>query len=56
MSARTLEQVDADIDRCNWLRTHLHDLGDVLRQDRVLTRLTAERNALTNQQPAGRPS
>jgi hypothetical protein len=49
MSARTLAEIDADIDRCNWLRHHLHDLGDAANQDRVLAQLTAERDALTAQ-------
>jgi hypothetical protein len=47
MSTRTLAEIDADIDRCNWLRTHMHDLAEVLNQDRALARLTAERDALT---------
>ena len=47
MSPRTLAEIDADIERCNWLRHHLRDLGDVANQDRALVRLTAERNALT---------
>lgn len=57
MSTRTLAEIDADIDRCNWLRTHMHDLGDVLKQDAVLKRLEHERaDALTTQQPVGSPS
>jgi hypothetical protein len=49
MSARTLADIDDDISRCNWLRDHMHDLSEVLTQDRVLARLTAERDALTRQ-------
>lgn len=47
MSIRTLAEIDADIEHCQWLRHHLHDLGDAANQDSVLARLTAERNALT---------
>lgn len=46
MSPRTLAEIDADIDHCNWLRKHLHDLGDAANQDRVLARLLAEREAV----------
>ena len=49
MSARTLAEVDADIARCNWLRKHMHDLSEVLLQDRTLKRLQAERAALTGE-------
>lgn len=49
MSLRTLAEIDADIDRCNWLRDHLHDLSAVLEQDRVLARLQAERAAAVSQ-------
>lgn len=49
---RTIADIQADIDRCQWLREHLHDLGDVLRQDRVLARLQQEQAAAT----AGRAS
>lgn len=49
MSARTLAEIDADIDRCNWLREHMHDLSEVLDQDRTLARLTAERDTLIAQ-------
>lgn len=53
---RTLAEVQDDIARCNWLRTHLHDLSEVLEQDTVLARLTKERDSLTAKTPAGRPS
>jgi hypothetical protein len=49
MSTRTLADIDADIDRCQWLREHMHDLGDVLNQDSTLARLKAERVELTGQ-------
>jgi hypothetical protein len=39
---RTVAEIRDDIDRCNWLRTHLPNLGDVLLQDRALARLQAE--------------
>lgn len=45
--SRSMAQVEDDIARCNWLRSHLPDLGDVLNQDRVLKRLTDERNRLS---------
>ena len=44
---RTLAEINDDIYRCQWLRHHLHDLGDAAHQDSVLARLTAERDALT---------
>jgi hypothetical protein len=52
MSARTLAEIDADIDRCNWLREHMRGLSEVLDQDRALARLTAEREAVTAQEVA----
>jgi hypothetical protein len=50
MSARTLTDVNDDIARCQWLRTHMRYLSEVLAQDSVLDRLTAERAALTGQE------
>jgi hypothetical protein len=49
MSLRTLAEIDADIDRCNWLREHLHDLSAVLEQDTALARLQAERDVAVSQ-------
>jgi hypothetical protein len=49
MSTRTLAEIDEDIRLCNWLRDHLNGLSEVLTQDAVLKRLTAERDALTRQ-------
>jgi chorismate mutase len=49
MSARTLAEIDADIERCQWLRAHMHGLNEVLNQDRTLLRLQAERAELTGQ-------
>lgn len=39
---RPISEIRDDIDRCNWLREHLPNLGDVLLQDRALTRLKSE--------------
>ena len=49
MSPRTLADIDADIERCNWLRHHLRDLGDVANQDRALARLQTERATAASQ-------
>jgi hypothetical protein len=46
---RTLAEINDDIDRCNWLRDHMHDLSEVFEQDRVLVRLRAERDAAVAQ-------
>lgn len=52
--SRPLADIQADIDRCQWLRTHVHDLDAALRQDQALAALIAERDAAAT--AAGRAS